>query len=318
VAYNKDIPGWLLENRQAALCRCRRVGKKKKTSYLEKTINDVAGVLKETIFSEHLANAKGMLQNIDPRVKLFTIVFLLAVTAVVRHIPTLAGLYVFTLMLAYFSKVPLVFFVKRIWLFIPLFTGIIVLPSVFNIFRPGDPLITFLNFGHPVDLGFFHLPNTVAITRQGLTGAGLIILRVGVSVSLAVLLTITTRWSALLKALRVFFVPRIFIMVLEMTYRYIFLLLTVVTDIFEARKSRSLGESNTREHRRFLSAGIGTVFGKAYFLGEEIHDAMISRGYSGEAKVLNMFRLTAQDVVWVILIMVIGAFFLGGDLFLGR
>lgn len=318
MAQDKDIPQWLLQNRQVGLCQCGCIGIKKKTNFLEKTINDVAGVLKESIFSEQLANAKGMLQNIDLRIKLVAVIFLLFMAALVRHIPILLAFYIFTLILAYFSKVPLQFFIKRVWLFIPFFTGIIVLPSIFNLVRPGDPLITLLNLGQPIQWGFIHLPATIAITTQGLTGAGLIILKVGVSVSLVVLLTITSRWTELLKALRVFFIPAIFIMVLEMTYRYIFLLLTVITDMFIARKCRSVGVSTIKENRKFVSVGIGNVFAKAFMLSEEIHDAMISRGYTGEAKTINKFQVTAQDIVWLVLIVIIGFFFWGGDIILGR
>lgn len=317
MADKKAIPDWMLDNRQASRA-CGFIGVKKKVGFLEKTINDVAGVIKELIFSEQLSGAKGLLQNIDLRVKLVTTVFLLLLTAWVRNIPTLAGLYLFTLMLAYFSQVPLGFFVKRVWVFIPFFTGIVVLPSIFNFVRAGDPLINIVNLGHPVNLGIFKLPAVIAITRQGLTGAVLIILRVGVSVSLAVLLTITSKWEVLLKALRVFFIPQIFIMVLGMTYRYIFLLLTVINDMFIARKSRTIGVNSLRENRRFVSVGIGNVFGKAYYLSEEIHDAMIARGYTGEAKVINNFKITAQDIVWIFLVLIVGIFFWGGDLILGR
>ena len=314
---DKAIPEWMLDNGQAGR-KCGFSGVKKKSGFLEKTINDVAGVLKELIFSEQLSSAKGMLQNIDLRVKLITTVFLLLVTAGVRNIPTLAGLYLFTLMLAYFSQVPLGFFVKRVWVFIPFFTGIVVLPSIFNFVRAGDPLFNIINLGEPVNLGFFKLPTVIAVTKQGLAGAVLIILRVGVSVSLAVLLTITSKWEELLKALRVFFIPKIFIMVLGMTYRYIFLLLTVITDMFVARKSRTIGVNSLRENRKFVSAGIANVFGKAYFLSEEIHDAMIARGYTGEAKIINNFKIKAQDVIWIFLILVVGIIFWGGDLILGR
>lgn len=318
MTYNKDLPDWLIEDRQAGLCRCGCIGIRKKTNFLEKTINDVAGVLKESIFSEQLAASRGMLQNLDLRVKLVTVIMLLAVTAIVRHIPVLLGLYIFTLMLAYFSRVPLMFFMKRVWLFIPFFTGLVVLPSIFNFVRPGDPFIILFSLGHPVKLGFIRLPEVIFITRQGLMGAGIIILRVGVSVSLAVLLTVTSRWGALLKALRVFFIPKIFIMVLEMTYRYIYLLLTVITDMFVARKSRSIGEIRSGENRKFISAGIGNVFGKAYHLSEEVHDAMISRGYTGEAKIIEKFRVSVQDIIWVVIILGVCVFFLGGDLILGK
>lgn len=316
--YKKELPQWLLENRQAGLCQCGCIGIKKKTGFLEKTINDVAFTLKESIFSEQVANMTGMLQNIDPRIKLITIVYLLVITAFLHSLAALLGLYMFALMLAYFSKVPMKFFVKRVWFFIPFFTGLVVLPSVFNFIKPGDALVNLLHLGRRVDFFFIHLPENISITRQGIAGAALIILRVGVSVSLAVLLTVTSRWTEILKSLRVFFIPKIFIMVLEMTYRYIFLLLTVITDMYTARKSRILGEVDARENRRFISTGIGSVFGKAYFMSEEIHDAMISRGYRGEAKNLNRFRILPQDIVWLILVLFIGLIFLGGDMIIGK
>ena len=35
------------------------------------------------------------------------------------------------------SALPLGFFVKRVWLFIPIFTGIIVIPAMFSFITPG-------------------------------------------------------------------------------------------------------------------------------------------------------------------------------------
>lgn len=61
---------------------------------------------------------------------------------------------------------------------------------------------------------------------------------------LAVLLTLTTRWNNLLRALRTIFVPKIFIVTLEMTYRYIFVLITLLEDMFLARKARDSGHSS--------------------------------------------------------------------------
>jgi cobalt/nickel transport system permease protein len=59
--------------------------------------------------------------------------------------------------------------------------------------------------------------------------------RVGVSVSLAVLLVIVTPWSDLLKSLQALRVPQVFILLLSMTYRYIFLFLHSANGMFEAR-----------------------------------------------------------------------------------
>ena len=87
----------------------------------------------------------------------------------VRHIPVLVAMYAGTLVLAAASGLSLSFFIKRVWLFIPIFTGIVVLPATFSFITPGDIVVPFGTwFGHPVGM-----------TSQGLTSAGLIVTRVG-------------------------------------------------------------------------------------------------------------------------------------------
>ena len=51
------------------------------------------------------------------------------------------------------SQLSLSFFVKRVWLFIPIFTGIVVLPATFNFVTPGTIVVPFGTwFGHPVGM----------------------------------------------------------------------------------------------------------------------------------------------------------------------
>ena len=85
------------------------------------------------------------------------------------------------------------------------------------------------------------------------------------SISLVVLLTLTTPWVRLLAALRALLVPRIFILIIGMAYRYIFLLLNSVTDMYTARKARTVGNVDGESHdgRRFVAATAGALFGKA-------------------------------------------------------
>jgi len=57
---------------------------------------------------------------------------------------------------------------------------------------------------------------------------------------LVVLLTLTTRWAHILKALRVFKVPQFFTFILGMSYRYIHLLLRQIEDVHDAKQSRTI------------------------------------------------------------------------------
>lgn len=311
-----QVPSWLLTG-QPAMCSCGCAGKRKKTGFVEKTIQDVAGVIKEEYFSETLAMQKGFLQGLDPRVKVVTLLGLIGVAGLARHMETLAAMYVGILILAYLSKLQFVFFVKRVWLVVPLFTGMMVLPALFNFVRPGDPVWTLIRFGQDIQLGPWVMPGNLSITRQGLYGAGLLIARVGVSVSLALLLTATTRWQDLLKALRVFLIPKIFVMTLEMTHRYIFLLLQVTGEMFLARKSRTVGPSKIKETRGFVAGAMGTLLGKSYSMSEEVYLAMVARGYQGEARSINHFRMRLADALWLGLSVMLAIALVKGDYYLG-
>lgn len=305
----RPTPKWLVQG-EMALCPCGCIGKRKKGSFVEKTLSGASNVMRQAMFSDDVAQQRGLLQRVDPRVKIVTIFGLLVAAALVRHIPILLGMYALTLVLAVASALPLVFFVKRVWLFIPIFTGIIVLPATLSLITPGHIVVTLWHWsGHPV-----------GVTSQGLTSAGLIVTRVATSVSLVVLLTLSTPWTKLLAGLRALFVPRIFILIIGMAYRYIFLLLNSVTDMYTSRKARSVGnaQGEVKSEQRFVTATAGALFGKAHALSEEVHMAMISRGYRGDAKTLSGMHVRGSDAVFAAGCLAAAFLALGGDRFLGR
>jgi cobalt/nickel transport system permease protein len=300
-------PQWLLQG-EVAMCPCGCIGKRRKGSFAEKTMNGGAGVLRQAMFGDEVAARRGFLQRVDARVKVVSLIALLLVAALAREIPVLAGIYAVTLVLAVASGLRLGFFIKRVWLFIPIFTGIVVLPATFSFITHGHVVLTLWHWqGQPV-----------GITAQGLTGAGLIVGRVATSISLVVLLTLTTPWVKLLAAMRALLVPRMFILVIGMAYRYIFLLLNSVTEMFEARKSRAVGgDQDTRQGQRFVAASAGALFGKAHALSEEVHQAMVARGYRGDATTLDGWRPGAIDGVWAVACVALAIVALGGDRLLG-
>ncbi|WP_433607040.1 cobalt ECF transporter T component CbiQ [Dactylosporangium sp. CA-139114] len=283
-----SAPAWLLQP-EVGLCPCGCIGRRRKGSFVGKTLAGASGVLRQAIFSEDVAAARGPLQRLDPRVKLLSMIGLLIAVALVHSLPVLAGAYVATVALAVASGLSLGYFVKRVWLFIPIFTGIVVLPATLSVVTPGDVLLPLWHWhGH-----------THGVTEQGLHGAGIIIARVATSISLVVLLTLTTPWARLLAALRALGVPKIFVLIIGMAYRYLFLLLDAVDDMYTARKARTLvaddGRRQTKAGRAFVAAGAGTLFGKAHQLSEEVHQAMTARGYTGDARTLHGFRLSPLD-----------------------
>jgi cobalt/nickel transport system permease protein len=301
-------PRWLLQS-EIAMCPCGCVGKRKKGSFVEKTLTGGADLLRQVMFSEDTATRSGLLQRVDPRVKLVGLLVLLVALGLVHHVAVLVAGYAATLVLAAASRLPIGFFVKRVWLFVPIFTGIVVLPATLSIVTPGNVVLQLWTW-HGAPEGF---------TAQGLTSAALVVSRVATSISLVVLLTLTTPWVRLLAALRALGVPRIFVLVIGMAYRYVFLLLGTVTEMYEARKARTVGaQAHDHSARAFLGASAGNLVGKAHYLSEEVHQAMTARGYRGDAYSIHAFRLTRLDLVAATGVVVAGIVIYGGDRLLGR
>jgi cobalt/nickel transport system permease protein len=257
-------------------------------SVIEKTLADLAQALEQSLFAEAIARRTGLLQSIDPRVKVLATLALLIAVGLSRSLIVLVGLYGVTLVLAWRSAVPVGFFVKRVWLFMPFFTGLIALPALF--ITPGPPLVL--------------LPLGLAVTRPGILTASFLLLRVSTSVSLGVLLMLTTAWPTLLKALSVLRVPEGFILILGMTYRYIYLLLRLAEDMFLSRQSRVVGRLKPADERRMLAASVGMLLNKTLHLSSEVYLAMQSRGYRGEARILDTFQMRMQD--WIGSVVVLG------------
>ena len=308
VARPSGTPAWMLEQ-EIALCPCGCIGKRSKANFIDKTITGASGLIRQALFTEDIAAQPGLLQRIDPRVKAITMVAFVITAALIHNIPVLIGLYVLALILATASRISVSYFVKRVWLFIPIFTGVVVLPATFSFITPGHIVVPMGHwFGHRVGL-----------TSQGLRSAALIVIRVAASISFVVLLALTTTWTRLLAALRAMLLPRMFILVLGMAYRYVFHLLGSVTDMYEARKARTVQVDNAvASGRAFVSATAGTVFGKAHAMSEEVHQAMVSRGYTGHPRTLSGFKVKMFDVVWITCCIVVTCSVLAVDHAVGR
>ena len=293
-------PHWLMTGGEKGSCPSPKAGGRKK-GFLERTLGEITSFFRDGLFSEEYAMKNGLLQHIDPRVKILTLILFVVAVSLLRHFLLITGVYLGVLLLALLSGIPLRFFITRVWLFIPLFSGIIILPAVFNVVVPGDPLITLMKFDGPWSLGPLQIPGTLSITRQGISLAAVFIMRVATSVSLVVLLLLTTRWSHLLKALKVLWIPQMFTFIIGMTYRYIHLLLRIIQDIHLAKKSRVIRKTSVGEGQKWVASQMGNVLTKSLLISDEVYSAMLSRGYAKEVKILDTFRMKKTDYLWTCL-----------------
>jgi cobalt/nickel transport system permease protein len=250
-----------------------------RSGFVEKTLVDINNTLEQSLFAEQNARKQGLLQGLDPRLKIVALLLLVLAVNLSHNILIILVLYFLALWLAFFSKISLVFFIKRVWLLIPFFTGIVALPALF--ITPGSILV--------------HLPLGLVITNTGVMTAAFLLLRVGTSVSFAVLLILTTPWNSVLKALGVLRVPAVVILILGMTYRYVHLLLHITNDMFLSRKSRLLRRMNGSEERHLVAATSGKLLNKSLQVSSEVFLAMQSRGFRNYPRTMDTFKMRWRD-----------------------
>jgi cobalt/nickel transport system permease protein len=259
-------------------------GRENSRGVVERTLASFVDALEHAFYAEELAKKNGLLQKIDPRVKIVALLPLIVIAALARQLWVIAALFVIAVVVGMLSNVPLATLVKRVWLGVLGFTGFISLPALF--LTPGQAIYTVPLIGWTV-------------TAQGLRAALYLIMRAETAATFSVLLVLCTPWSNLLKALRVLRLPIVLVVILGMTYRYIFLLLRNAHDMFRSRKSRMVGRLSGREQRRAATATVGVLMSKTLQLSGDVYLAMRSRGFQGEVYVLDEFSTGWFD--WVML-----------------
>ena len=254
--------------------------RKHRQGFIERTVRGLADVLEQSLYAEEVAKANGLLQGIDPRVKVIGLLLLIVAAATARSLVVIVTLFGVALALALLSHVPIRRLATRVWIGVLFFTGSIALPAIF--ITPGAAL---------VHLPLLHWP----ITAQGLKTALYLLTRVETATTFSVLLVLCTPWNHVLKALRVLRIPVIFVVILGITYRYIFVLLQTAADMFESRQSRLVGHIDGAEQRRLAGASVGVLLGKSLQLSSEVYLAMLARGYRGEVHTLDDFKTQPRD-----------------------
>jgi cobalt ECF transporter T component CbiQ len=254
------------------------------------TLLGMTRALGHALVSEQVARQRGLLQALDPRVRLVGLVALVVSVTLAHRISVILALLCVAILIALSSGVSLVTLAARVWLVVLVFTGVIALPALF--LTPGDRI--------------FKLAGSLEMTSQGVHTALLLIARVETAVTLTSLLILCTPWMQILKALRSLHVPQEVVMMLAMTHRYIFLLIETASQMFESRRSRTVGRLDGRTQRRMAAQTAGVLLSKSVELSNEVFWAMQSRGFLGDVKILSEFRMRAWDYIGLATFLTIG------------
>lgn len=283
------IPSWLTESGREGIPAI----KTSSTHFLAKTLHHFSEVFETEFFCERYAGKPGLFQSIDPRVKLCVVLAFMIYSAFCSNIAVLLFLAFIALLYAKLSRLDMRDYIRRTWAYIPLLVLILSLPGASSWFVKGIPLF------YLVKPGAFGGNAGLYVTANGLEMAFRLALRPGISLSFAFLLLLTTRWSQITGALASAHVSLIFISILNMAYRYIFVISEMAADMIEARSLRTVGKLKTSDNRKFMGHSIAHLFMRSHFLSEEIYDAMTCRGFSGRPVSMDEFKVKTADILFI-------------------
>jgi len=220
-------------------------------------------------YTEKYVSIQSFIHNIDPKIKVFYTFAIILTSLIVKDVVFLTPLVLLLLAMAVLSKVSLRFFLFRATIFIPAFTVMIALPMVFLV--AGESLGTIAFLG-----------TTLSVSSQGVQQALILIMRVWISVGAITLLILTTRFSKTIQAIDELGAPRVFTLMLGMTYRYIFVFIEEIFRIALAKEARTAKKEGWTRTLKSFGNLIGVLFIRSYERGERVHQAMLARGYGNK------------------------------------
>jgi cobalt/nickel transport system permease protein len=309
-----EIPRWLrtvasdesrAESEQGNLLSSARsvVSKKSRERFLDKTLRHVISFVEDTMFNEVISAQSGLLQMVEPKVKVISLLSFVVVLSLQKSIEGIAIFTLMAILLVFASKIPFTTFIKRL-LPVAALTLLIAVPVVLNVIVEGDSLLVLFRFERSVNIGSLGIPQEIAVTRQGIASAVTLLLRVITSVSIVFLLTMTTPPNIFMKTLSSL-VPSPLQPVVAISYRYIFFLVRKVEHFVMGLRSRQIAAVTSTTGRNWAASRIGLLFSMSMEFSNELAMAMESRGYRGErfnvrSSTFRARKLSLPDKAWLI------------------
>ena len=233
-------------------------------------------------FLDHHSRGSSLLHSLDARVKVgFVLLFILAAaTTPIGRYWDLLGLSAILFPLLFLTRVAPAHLAGKIAKILP----VILVISIGLPFMAGGE--TVLRWSIPgIDF---------RVTREGIHLFLTVFWKACLAVGAVVFLNVSTPFPSVLMVLRTFRVPKVFVAMLAVMYRYLFVVFSEADRLLTARSSR-MTRPTWWVSWKSLAQVAGVLFVRVLGRGERIHEAMRSRGFDGTAVALAEFRARPLD-----------------------
>ncbi|AGA68139.1 cobalt ABC transporter, permease protein CbiQ [Desulfitobacterium dichloroeliminans LMG P-21439] len=237
----------------------------------------------DTVFDmrllDDLSGKETLIHRVHPLAKLLTtLLFIVVVVSYDRYeIFGLLPLVFFPVLVMSLGELPLGPIMKRMLLAAPFALGI----GVLNPF-----------FDHQV-----FMVGGITLSRGWITFLSILIKSI-LTVSAALLLIATTGMDKLGSALRLLKIPKLFVLQLLLTYRYISVLLEEVSTIWRAYSLRSPQQKGI--NHKVWGPLIGQLLLRTYERAQRVYQSMCLRGFTGEYNTGEQQKPTGKDFIYAL------------------
>jgi cobalt/nickel transport system permease protein len=234
---------------------------------------------------EPLPTRDSLLARRDPRWRLAAFGLAMIGVAVLQQLPAVAAALAFALGVAAVGRVPWAWYRTRIaLLLVALLPFLIVVPFVVD---RGERLW---------EWRFLH------VTDAGLVVGAVLACKTVALVTLALTLLVTAPLHLMLSAAAKLGVPRLFVQLTLMTYRYVFLILDELNRLRTALRVRGFRNAMTGHAYRTVGQVAGTLIVRGADRADRVAHAMRCRGFEGRFRTLDANRTRPADVLMFVLI----------------
>lgn len=234
------------------------------------------------------------IRNINPMEKfLFAILTMLVSIYLNNILVSLIVIFLMGFITVYKGKIP--FCSYFILMLIPLgFLMIGVITIAINI---GD-------YSSQTLFGFSILNVKFGCTSESIIESVKVLFRSLAAVSCLYFLSLSTPIIELLSVLKKLKVPKLFLELMSLIYRFIFIILETVNMIYISQNSR-LGYSNLKTGYNSLGKLIGALFLSSYKRSQDMYTALESRCYDGDINVIeNTYKTSYVNLFMIILLQI--------------
>jgi cobalt/nickel transport system permease protein len=302
---NRTIPSFLIENPGPSGNQNISAGKLK-VAFIDQTLKRSAEFIRNAITQYEKRKDSAGFSSISAQSLL---VFFLTYIVCINLTSSISGQLIFTgllFFLALLAPVKMKSIYRSVFLLSFFFGFLVMLPAAMNVFTPGRIVLTIFRFQSSKTVLIYHIPSQIGITDAGITIVMRMFVKVMNSLTLTFVILQSTSFYRLIKALRIVRVPPLFILIITLSYKFIFVLSQTVEEMYLALRARWIGSKDQKETRRIIAGRIGFLFRKSWVRYENIYKAMTARGFTGEISISGRENMTWKEASILLILASLG------------